>query len=522
MPANAERDSVASLAHSGAWLLTSHLISMGIGLLGLPVLMVALGTFQFGAWAVLLGGTFAFGTLELGMSSAVMRWATLAMMPGTDSTEGTGISAIISNSLVCTLLVFGIAGIPVLLFAEPLAAWLRLPDTPLLSPGQCIAVVYGTVAFLSLLRCSIAPLLATRRMATHARFSLLQSVVGAATTWTLASTTHRLDLVLIGNTLAILCVQTMVALYTRHKLPWRIEPRQLDPRLALAMLRYGVALQVSGLSTFVMYQFDKLLISAVVTPSEVAHYEVASRSAQALGNISNAPLISFAPGLTERHGLGEDPREQLLTMLRMTVLGLGFFLLLPLAVAPIGLFAWVGQIGYHAAGVFVLLELSVISTTLVWPLSLCAQAMGMASAEMRRALGAMLINVPASFLLISAFGKEGAALGTLLACLLANGAFAWWMLRRVDLSWRRLLRTLAPLLVPILAITMTLALLGQGVEPLVISSRWYMAPAAAGLYALGIAVLLFWLWRGSALRPGERNLLASIPARLLPGRFAKR
>ena len=45
---------------------------------------------------------------------------------------------------------------------------------------------------------------------------------------------------LIGNTLAILCVQTMVALYTRHRLPWRIEPRQLDPRLALAMLRYGV------------------------------------------------------------------------------------------------------------------------------------------------------------------------------------------------------------------------------------------------------------------------------------------
>ena len=31
--------------------------------------------------------------------------------------------------------------------------------------------------------------------------------------------------------------------------------------------------------------------------------------------------------------------------------------LLPLAVAPIGLFAWIGQIGYHAAPTFALLAL---------------------------------------------------------------------------------------------------------------------------------------------------------------------
>ena len=509
-------------AWNGAWVLGTRLIAMAIGLLGLPILMSTLGLLQFGAWAVLLGGTFAFGTLELGMSVAVMRWTTLSLMPEYKSNGGHGLDAIMSNSLACTALVFAVVGLPLYFLSEPLAAWLQLPSTALLTPGQCILVIYATVALLALLRCTIAPMLAARRMAVHSGFSLLQSLVGAGVTWSVAWTTRRLDLVILANAAAIVGVQLFASLWTRRRMPWRFSRRALDRRLATEMLRFGAALQFSDLSVFVMYQFDKLVISGVVAPTEVAHYEVASRSAQALGNVSSAPFVAFAPALTERHGRNEDVSADLLRMLRLTVFGTGVFLLLPLAVAPIGLFAWIGQIGYHAAPTFALLALSVISTVLIMPLSMAAQAQGRARLEFARAFGAMMVNVPCSFLLIHAYGKEGAALGTLIACLLGNSLFAWWLLRSIGLSWTRVFAVLRPFALPILVVAAATTACAQLAEPWVIASRWYMAPTAASLYALAAIVLMAWLWRGGALHADERAMIAALPARLFPRRSDSR
>jgi O-antigen/teichoic acid export membrane protein len=200
----------------------------------------------------------------------------------------------------------------------------------------------------------------------------------------------------------------------------------------------------------------------------------------------------------------------LIRLLRLTVLGAGLFLLLPMAVAPIALFAWVGQIGYHAAGTFTLLALAMVSSLLVTPLSLAAQAMGRASMEFKRAGGAMLINVPLSASLIYAYGKEGAALGTLIACFIANTVFARWLLKSLRLSAPQLAAALWPLLSRFLVVTLALAAATAAIEPLVISSRWYMAPAAVGLYLMALTVAAFWLWRSAALNDGEREYLSSL------------
>jgi O-antigen/teichoic acid export membrane protein len=506
-------DGAETLTRNGAWLLGTRIVAMCVGLLGLPIMMSTLGVLQFGSWAVLLGGTFAFGTLELGMSSAVMRWTTLALMPESTTAESHKINAIMSNSLACAAAVFALVGVAIYFAADPLAAWLNLPATQWFSAGQCILIIYATVAMMALLRCTIAPLLAARKMASHASFTVLQSIVGAAATWGVAGSTHRLDLVLLANSLTIVAVQTFAAVWTRRRMPWRFEYRLLEPKLARAMLGYGAALQFSDLATFVMYQFDKLMISGMVSPTEVTHYEVASRTAQALGSVSSAPFVAFTPSLTERHGRNEDASTDLLRMLRLTVLGVGFFLLLPLAVSPIGLFAWVGQIGYHAAGTFALLVLSVISTMLIMPLSITAQAKGRASIEFTRAACAMVINVPASVLLIHSYGKEGAALGTLIACAVANSLFAWWMLRALALSWKRIVVELGQLLRAIVATASLIALATHLIEPLVISTRWLMAPAAAALYSIGVLVLSAWLWRGGAFHEEERAVILSLRRR---------
>ncbi len=494
----------------GAWLIATRLLTLVIGMAGLPVLMSSLGSLQFGAWAVLLGGTFAFGTLELGLSSAVMRWATLAEAEhrGADTLS---VSAVMSNALACSVSVFALGGFLIGAVAEPLARWLNLPDTPLLTPGQCILLVYGCVGIIALLRLVIALMFAYRRFRPYAVVTVGQAVAAAAATWSVAISSGRLDLVLIANAIAIIGVQFFAAIWFSRQHPWRFSRGSLSPKTMWAMLRHGAALQFSDLSTFVMFQFDKLLIAAMVTPAEVAHYEVASRATQALGSLPSTSFKVVVPDLIDHFGRGGPPQEQLVSLLRFTLLGTAVFLLLPIAVAPIGLFAWVGQVGYHAAGVFLLLALAITSNVLVMPFNIYLQAVGRVELELRRAMTAAAANIPLSVLLIGHLGKEGAALGTLIACLGANLLFAIGFQRNFKVPLNQMVRGTASIAWPIAC---TVGLIGCAawlIEPLVITSRWRMAPAAAGLYACGLVLLATLLMRTGALTARERERLLSVP-----------
>jgi O-antigen/teichoic acid export membrane protein len=508
-------------AGDGAWLLFARAISISLGILGLPILMSSLGQLQFGAWAVLLGGVFAFGTLEFGLSSAVMRWTSMARTePASTRTNAMpSIDAVLTNALLTTFLIFALGGALLATAAQPLADWLQLPDTPLFSPADCILWVYATVAIVALLRCGIALMQSSGHIRAFAVTSIAQSAAVALLTWPVALVTARLDLLLIVNAVAMISIQCLAAIWIRRRVRWKVVAGEANIGLMWAMLRHGSALQLSDLATFVMFQFDKLIIAGVVTPSEVSHYEVASRSAQALGQLPLAPYGALAPVLTEQHTRDESLAAPALQMLRVSIFGIGFFLLLPLAVAPIGLFAWVGQVGYHASAVFMLLTIALTANLLVMPLTLCAQAMGRAPLEFRRALSAMFLNAPLTFLLIQHFGKEGAALGTAIACVVANAWFTRRMMRALRLDGRQLLAAVWPVAKPVLVVFAALLLAAQAVEPIVISSRWRMAPASAILYSLAAAALATWFVRGCGLSIEERLFLARLPwvGRLIGG-----
>ncbi|MGQ0801659.1 MAG: oligosaccharide flippase family protein [Pseudomarimonas sp.] len=511
-------------AGDGMWLLLARGISIALGILGLPILMSSLGHLQFGAWAVLLGGVFAFGTLEFGLSSAVVRWASLAQSRTNSmgAPASPSLDAVLSNALLCTFIVYCLGGVLLLSVVEPIAAWLQLPETPLLSPANCILWVYSTVAAVALLRCANSLMQSSGRMRAFAVTSVAQSLTGAVLTWPVAFLTERLDLLLFANTFALLLVQSLAAVWTRRRVHWKMRRRHIELKLMAAMFRHGSALQLSDLATFVMFQFDKLIIAGVVTPSEVSHYEVASRSAQALGQLPQAPFAALTPVWTRQHARDESLAAPAVQMLRITIIGIGFFLLLPLAVAPIGLFAWVGQVGYHAAAVFMLLTVALIANLLVLPLSICAQAIGRASLELRRALIAMICNAPLTLTLIQVYGKEGAALGTAIACVLANAWFATQLMRALHLSIRQFLSALWPVVLPVIVVFSVLAISAQAIEPIVIVSRWRMAPASAMLYAAAATTLVFWLLRGRVLTADEQAFLIRLPKvgpliqRLLP------
>jgi len=109
----------------------SRILSIVIGLLGIPILLSCLGSEIYGGWAVLLGGSFAFYVLEFGMSATVVKY-----LAEKSSFSELHRSEILSNAISLLGIIFFISGIIVFYTADPLSAWLNLPDTEILSSGE--------------------------------------------------------------------------------------------------------------------------------------------------------------------------------------------------------------------------------------------------------------------------------------------------------------------------------------------------------------------------------------------------
>ena len=262
---------------------------------------------------------------------------------------------------------------------------------------------------------------------------------------------------------------------------------------------------------FRSFQFDKMIIAGFAGLSEVAHYEVASRAGQALRSLPFTAITTLLPAVTSKLSRGEEIWSDYLAMTRASGMAAVLFLLLPLAVSPIFLFAWVGQIGFHGRWVFMLLAIGISFSVLAMPVSNFIQAMGRTIIDARFALLSISMNVTFSLILIQQWGKEGAAAGTAMAMAITGIAY---MYKFHKIQGRKLMDTLVylfGLLWPALLICLICYGLEQIIEPLVIGSRWYMGPVAVALYAAGAISILAVMLSTNRLGQSEMQLLAKIP-----------
>ena len=124
--------------------MTSRVFALAVGLLGVPILLSGLGPTLFSAWAVLMGTSVVFYSLELGMPTTLVRYLAREGWKGRSADEA------VSSAAAALALVYVAAVGAVALVARPAAKWLRLPSTPLLSPAWLIVFVCGMVALTSL------------------------------------------------------------------------------------------------------------------------------------------------------------------------------------------------------------------------------------------------------------------------------------------------------------------------------------------------------------------------------------
>ncbi len=494
-----------TILNSALFMIGSRIISMAVGLAGIPILLTSLKTEHFAAWAVLLGGSVAFYSLEMGMTPTVVKFLSES------DRKHHNVSTVLSNAVILLGLIYLLAFAAVCLVADPLTSWLKLPDTPTLSASGLLIFVFIMVFASSLLRVGENTLHAVRRFDLVALISVIQALISNICAWSVAYATHRLDLVIYSYWVCQVVIFAFVLAGARRVVPWRFSFALVSTRDLQSMLSHGLYLQFSDFSNFIQFQFDKMIIAGFAGLSEVAHYEIGNRSAMALRGMCSSGLGTFLPTAARRYAGGEDIWPSYLEMTRVALLLVILFLLIPIIVSPLFLFAWVGQIGFHGRFVFMLLAMGISVAVLALPVSIFVQAMGRTVLEAKVAICTIVINVSLSLILVRHWGKEGAAAGTGLAMMLTGAGYMYLFHRIFHKSFASTLGYLARYYWPAFVVLPVWFWLERIIEPLVISSRWYMGPAAVLLYTSCVLVLFVFMLLGNRLGEAERELLSHVP-----------
>lgn len=499
----------------------TRIVNLAVGLLTIPLLIHYLGGVGFAAWAILLAVAGVLSTLELGMPSAVVKFLAA---PIQDGERGEGVR-ILSNVFAFHLLTFGI-GLPLVLWqAEAVVRWLRLPDGLWLSARGMVLLVFAAVAARTLLQNGTYILYAARRFNLVAAFSFFQPFVSNCAAILAAWQSGRLDVTLAAFWTAQVAVVGAGFWLARGVFAIRFRPSLVGLAKLREIVSHGIKTQINGWAQVVNFQFDKFIIAGFVGLWAVAPYEVANRGVVALRSVPASGIETFLPTAAISQAQGKDAWERYLAVTRMAAYGVLVFLIAPLAIAPMFLYAWTGEMGYVGRWVFPALAFGAIANLLAFPAATMAQAAGRAGLEARAAAISILLNIPLSLMLITKWGMTGAAIGTGIAMVIS----AVVLMRSVHgLFGRRLSETLGLLaqLWPLL-----LVCLAWGVLAHVYFDSWFASLDPQGrfsrhnrlwpailsglVYVACLGTMLFvQIYRG-ALRVEERELLV----RLIPFRW---
>jgi O-antigen/teichoic acid export membrane protein len=284
----------------------------------------------------------------------------------------------------------------------------------------------------------------------------------------------------------------------------------------------GFYLQCSTLAYLAHFQLDKWFVSGAVGLTEVARYEIGSRAAQALRSLPAGGVTTLLPRAAGGAPSAQEAWETYLRMSRAAGWAAVIFLVLPVLVSPMFLFAWAGEIGDHSRWVFCFLAIALSFDLLAAPTSIFTQALGRTDMDARYALLGLSLHLGLMVTFAGSLGRNGFAAATAFGMICAQLAFMSAFHRLHGRRLRSTLQDLSHEFRPALTICAVWLVLACGVRPLVIHSRWYMAPAAMTLYVTCLmAMAVAYRERVAASSVFQRwSFSAALPTHVAPSRVA--
>jgi O-antigen/teichoic acid export membrane protein len=473
------------------------------GLVLTPVIIGAIGTESYGAWAFIISLTTILRLLDFGITPTVIRFTALHRGQGARDE----IDALASTGLA----VYFIAG-AISVAVGLVLAWF-LPDMIALSPElQHPAQVAVVIAVLDL--GTQAPLgLFSGLLKGAQRFDVLNTgaVIAIATYATLilvVLTRHATLPVLAAIALTATVVRvTYPVLFVRRELPGlRLSRALITTKAVRGLLGYSWFAFIGHVAAKVVYSADVIVIGVVLGARQVALYAVATRLFGLASNVAQIGTDLLLPLQSELEGRAEHGRQRSLVISGIrSSMCVVVLLALPLVVLPSWILtAWLGS-GFRASVVpLALLGLAALFTQPNAVLSQYLFARGR-PAQLAVAQGGLtVLNLGLTTVLLLTIGDIWVAA---LATLVAEGIGALVVLpllaRRRGVSLRSLFAGWTqPLAAGILAALPTLLL-----ARLVTDTDSLLVLAAVG--AAWTVVFGAVAWR-LALTPVERSLVRSL------------
>lgn len=377
-----------------------------------PYILGRIGPTGYGLW-VLLSSVIAYGgLLDLGISSAVIKFvAEFWARRDVDR---------IRTLLATVLRLYLGLGVLVLVLSVPLAA--MIPGLLRIDPAQGQTASLLVLFMAGNLAVSLASAPATSVLIGLQRFDL-NNIVGVGT-------------VLLGalGTVAVLSAGWGVVGMVAWNIPVNLLGRALSVRLirrvapdlpigysgaswAMARRVFGLssAILVTSVSGLLQKKTDEIVIGAFLVVSAVTPYSIGRQLSEVAHVVTDQLMRVILPIASELHAAAD--REQLRALyLASTRLTVGIFLSIALAVVLLArqiVDAWVGPGYEEAVPVITILAAASLLLTSQWPAGSILQGMARFRLVAVSSLASGILNLVMSIVLVQRLGIVGVAVGTL-------------------------------------------------------------------------------------------------------------
>jgi len=468
-----------------------YAVTIVSGLLLTPIIVDALGTEQYGIWAV-IGSFLAFiGLLDIGIAPSVIRFS--AEQRGRKSQEET--SGLASTALGLYLVIFLVSIVITLALAWALPSIVDIPHR-FVDAAQ-LALVLAMLGFA--FRFPLG--LFTSLLAGQQRYDVL-NFAGLLSTVLYVLMVAGV-LLWRGGGVVTLAVATLIVtlvrllwplLWVRRELPTlRLRPSLATRAQARELLSFSGRNFLINVASKVVFSTDVIVVGIVLGSLAAGLYGIPAKLFALAFGVGMAVTTLLFPLLSELEGAAdlERQRDYLLAGLRM---GLAVVLLvsLPLAVLPDRfLAAWLpdGDFGESEA-VLAILMASLLFAQPGYMLTQFLVARGRHSGIAVVRIAAVSVNLVLSIVLASLVGIWGVALATLVTEGIASAVVTPWLVRRetgvgvgsLARAWLRPVVLAAVAALPTLVAARLLAI-DTLLEFTVVAAVWALVYAA-----------VFWRW----------------------------
>lgn len=395
------------------WGLASWALPLAVIFFATPPLLRALGPERFGVLMICLVMPLLATQLDFGITTLAVRRLSSQLAVG--SVDAGRTLATFAGALgVIGLMLGGIVWVA----AGPLAEWLGF--TAVLGQPDAVRLVQWCALWIAVSLLTIMPGILARSAQSFVLITAIQTI-NTALLWFAALAVARsggpLHEVVVAGVALALGVAALAMIALRRRVDWRARPG-FDLSMLRSEARFSAGMFASQLASAVVYQGDRIMISAVGSPAIAGIYALCANVANKV-LAAVVALTSFAfPHATALHTSGS--REQVaefVEALDRGVIALVAPLVLPgvmLAQPFFGL--WLGELGTpEVALVFRILWIAFAIPALSVSIASAVAAHGNSALPARFASLTAIVIVIAIAVLVPLWGAAGGATAMLLA-----------------------------------------------------------------------------------------------------------